>query len=157
MHPSIVVKPLSQHIALTALIEGWLVSEWPNWYGLEGRGNAGQDVSEFAASELRLPIGLIAFEEGRPVGFAALKAESIPSHKHLSPWAASGYVVPEHRGRGIGAALLAGLVAHARGLGFKRVYCGTSTSKSLLTKCGWLVLGQTQHDGKALTVFSAEA
>ena len=61
---------------------------------------------------------------------AALKAESIASHRHLSPWAATGYVLPSHRGHGIGAQRLSWLLllAEAGDLGFSHVYCGTSTS-----------------------------
>lgn len=157
MHSSLVVKPLSQHRALTDLVEAWLLSEWPRWYGPDGSGDVDEDVRAFASSEIRLPIGLIAFEQGRPVGIGALKADSILSHKHLTPWAASGYVIPECRGRGIGAALLSSLVAYAKVLGFARVYCGTSTSESLLKRCRWSVLEVTQHDGKALTIFRSEA
>ena len=157
MHSSLVVKPLSQHRALTDLVEGWLLSEWPRWYGPDGSGDVGEDVRAFASSEIRLPIGLVAFEQGRPVGIGALKAESVSSHRHLTPWAASGYVLPECRGRGIGAGILSSLVAYAKVLGFARVYCGTSTSESLLTRCGWSVLEVTQHDSKALTVFRSEA
>ncbi|MGH8607612.1 MAG: GNAT family N-acetyltransferase [Gammaproteobacteria bacterium] len=51
----------------------------------------------------------MALRHGRVCGIAALKAESIASHRHLSPWAAAGLVKPSERGRGIGAQLLAAL------------------------------------------------
>jgi GNAT superfamily N-acetyltransferase len=157
MHSQVLVKPLARQLELKSLVEGWLAAEWPGWYGPGGRGDVVQDVLAFATSEKQLPVGLVAFEQGRPVGFGALKVESVPSHKYLSPWAAAGYVLPAFRGRGIGAALLSALVAHAKDLGLARVYCGTSTSESLLRRCGWSALVIAQHDGKALTVFCSEA
>lgn len=44
-------------------------------------------------------------------------------------WAAAGFVLPSHRGKGIGASLLRALAAHAKSVGFQVVYCGTSTAQ----------------------------
>lgn len=128
------IQPLPKVRHLIATVSCWLLSEWPNWYGASGPGHLHADLTAFAASELALPIGFVAFDDGIPVGFGALKVESIPSHRHLAPWAAAGFVLPECRGRGIGALLLQALVAHAKTLGHEHVYCGTSTSVSLLRR-----------------------
>ena len=106
MSRSLIVEPLARHPELIPLLAGWFVSEWPTWYGIGCEGNVTQDLQEFAASETSLPIGFVVFSNGTPTGAGALKAESIPSHKHLSPWAAAGFVIPEQRGQGVGAALL---------------------------------------------------
>jgi len=150
---NLLVEPLARHPELVPLLAEWFVSEWPGWYGLGGQGNVTKDLQDFASSESSLPIGFVVFNNGVPVGAAALKAESIPSHKHLSPWAAGGFVVPVQRGQGIGAALLGSMVAHAREIGYPHVYCGTSTAESLLHRCGWSTIEVTQHAGKPLTVF----
>ena len=154
---SVVVEPLANHLDLVTVVARWFVSEWPAWYGIDGPGDVIKDLQAFSASVQTLPVGLVAFENGRPVGAGALKAESIPSHTHLSPWAAAGFVLPVCRGRGIGGALLAGIVVHARSLGHPWVYCGTSTSKSLLERSGWSVVEITQLDNKPLTIFRSAA
>jgi GNAT superfamily N-acetyltransferase len=151
------VKPLAQHPDLIPLLAEWFVSEWPNWYGPDGPGNVGEDLATFAASETALPVGMVVFEGQVPIGAGALKAQSIPSHSHLSPWAAAGYVLPSCRGRGAGAVLLQGMVAKAQALGYKYLYCGTSTAESLLTRSGWLPLDTTSLEGKPLTVFRSAA
>ena len=157
MSGTLIVEPLARHRSLLPVLNGWFVSEWPAWYGAGGQGNIGQDLNAFSASEVSLPVGFVAFSDGTPVGAGALKAESIPTHNHLSPWAAAGFVLPECRGRGIGAALLAALVAHARSLGYNHVFCGTSTAESLLQRSGWSAVEVTQHAGKPLTVFRSAA
>ena len=157
MSGAFTVEPLARHRRLLPLIEGWFVGEWPAWYGPTGPGNAAQDREAFAASEAVLPVGLVALSRGIPIGVGALKAESIPTHTHLAPWAAAGFVVPAYRGQGMGAAILAALVTHARSLGFDRVYCGTSTAGSLLQRCGWSSLEVIQHAGKPLTIFRSTA
>ena len=157
MPSALTVRPLAQHPELLPLLAEWFVSEWPNWYGPGGRGNVKEDLAAFAASEATLPIGMVVFEGQVPIGAGALKAQSIPSHSHLSPWAAAGYVLPSRRGRGVGAVLLQGLVGKAQALGYEYVYCGTSTAESLLTRTGWLPLETITLEGKPLTVFRSAA
>jgi GNAT superfamily N-acetyltransferase len=115
------------------------------------------DLAQFAATEDTLPIGMLLFSGGSPVGAGALKAESISTHRHLRPWATAGYIVPELRRRGVGAVLLRALVEHANGLGFQHAYCATSSAASLLTRLSCQVIEVTQHDGKSLTVFRSAA
>lgn len=134
----------------------WFVQEWPEWYGRGGRGNAEADLHAFAASEATLPIGVVAFDGDAPVGVAALKSASLPTHGHLSPWAAAGFVLPAHRGRGIGATLLEALVQQAPKLGYQRIYCGTATAVPLLRRSGWSELEVTQHEGESLVIFTKE-
>jgi GNAT superfamily N-acetyltransferase len=151
------VRTLSQQPTLKPLISDWLLSEWPAWYGAGGEGNLEDDVHSFAASDQQLPVGLVAFMGESPVGFGSLKQESIKSHPHFFPWAASGYVLPAHRGQGVGAFLLCSLEAHAKSLGYPHVYCGTSTAASLLVRAGWHTVEQVQHAGKPLTIFRSAA
>ena len=138
------------------LLASWFIEEWPEWYGQGGRGNALADLNAFATSQWELPIGFIAFDENSPVGVAALKAESLPTHRHLCPWAAAALVLPSHRGRGIGAELLGVVVRHAATLGYHRVYCGTATAIALLRRSGWSELEVIQHEGESIVIFSKE-
>ncbi|MDE2049031.1 MAG: GNAT family N-acetyltransferase [Betaproteobacteria bacterium] len=98
-------------------------------------------------------MGLLVFEGHQVVGAGALKLQSIPTHTQLRPWAAAGYVLPSHRGRGLGAFLLQGLVVKARSLGFARIYCGTSSANTLLERSGWHLMETTEHEGKSLGIY----
>ena len=157
MSESLVVSPLAQHREYLPLLASWFLQEWPAWYGQADRGNATNDLRTFAASETALPTGLIVFREGQPIGVGALKAESFPTHKHLCPWAAAGFVLPAHRGHGVGAALLQGLAQKAWALGYSHIYCGTTTSASLPRRCGWAELERIEHEGKSLAIFEKAA
>jgi len=157
MPPAATVEPLAKHRTLIPQVAYWFVTEWPTWYGPNGPGNVQADVEALAASEGTLPVGIVAFRDGVSLGIGALKAASIPSHDHLSPWAAAGFVVPAYRGRGIGTILLQALVAKSRELGFACVYCGTSTSESLLVRAGWRPIEAIVHDNKPLTIFRSAA
>jgi len=150
----VTISPLAQYRDFVPLLSSWFVEEWPEWYGPGGRGNAVADLTAFATSESKLPVGFIALENSAPVGVMALKAESLPTHRHLCPWAAAGLVLASHRGRGIGAQLLGLLVQQASALGYPWVYCGTATAVSLLRRSGWAELETIQHEGEAIAIFA---
>lgn len=151
------VEPLSRCPALKPTVCTWLLSEWPTWYGEGGPGDLAGDVEAFARSDESLPVGFVVFKGHEPVGFGTLKPASIPSHGHLSPWAATGFVLPRHRSQGVGAFMLQAMVAHARNMGYPQVYCGTSTAASLLQRAGWHHLEQVTHAGKPLDIFRSGA
>ena len=97
-----------------------------------------------------------AFLDDQPCGIAALKAESIPTHRKLGPWVAAGFVLATHRGKGMGAMLLAEIETAAQRPGYKHVYCGTSTSASLLVRSGWRFRGLSEHNAEQVRKFEKD-
>lgn len=151
----VVLMPLRLQPSAIAVFAEAFRAEWPAWYGPGGPGDADADLDAFANAEGALPVGVMAQgPTGQPVGVAALKAMSIPSHAHLTPWASAGWVSPACRGQGVGALLLGALMEEARRLGHAQVYCATATSASLLARQGWQCIDATVHDGHELQVFS---
>ena len=149
---SLSIEPLAAHLEVLPVLRQWFESEWPSHYGAGGPGDAERDLQAFAQCG-KLPVGVVAFLDGNVCGVAALKSESIPSHRHLSPWAAAGLVQPVHRGRGIGVLLLAALEQEARDLGFDSIHCATATAESLLQRCGWQLIERVGHDGQDLGIY----
>jgi len=151
------IVPLREHSGCIPLFARCFEQEWPAWYGPGGQGNAMADLTAFANPAGDLPVGVVArAADGAWVGVAALKAVSIPEFAHLGPWAAAGYVAPGLRRQGIGAALLAGLLAESRRLGFATVYCATATAGSLLERQGWRLLERTRHDDKPTAIYAID-
>jgi GNAT superfamily N-acetyltransferase len=148
------VVPLREHPEHCAFLAAAFEAEWPTWYGPGGSGNSKSDLLSFANKQGALPVGVVALgPHNQPLGVAALKATSIPSHSHLLPWAAAGYVAPAWRRQGIGALLLTALLREASRLGHNTVYCATSTSESLLARQGWSLMESVLHEGHSLQVF----
>jgi len=153
-NPHATVGPLREHPEHCGFFAAAFATEWPDWYGPGGSGSAHADLHAFASAKGELPVGVIALgPNNRPLGVAALKATSIPSQSHLSPWASAGYVVPAWRRQGIGALLLSALLSEASRLGYKSVYCATGTSESLLLRQGWSLIEAVVHEGNPLQVF----
>ncbi len=153
MPHAVVISPLARHREHLPLLTTWFRGQWPAWYGPGGPGDAELDLAAFASSEAQLPVGLLLLEDGEPAGVGALKIESLPSHRHLTPWAAAGFVLPSHRGRGLGALLLRALVQHAGRLGYETLYCATATAVNLLCRNGWSQTEHIEHEGSRLLIF----
>jgi GNAT superfamily N-acetyltransferase len=151
MKTGIVVEPLALHPWAIETLSTWFEAEWPAYYA-SGGPSAMRDLQSFAKLD-SLAVGVVALMDGKLCGVAALKRESIASHAHLTPWASAGLVHPSMRGQGIGALLLAALEEQARLLGFERIHCGSSTSASLLLRCGWQLQEEILHEGERLGVF----
>lgn len=147
------IRLLAEHPESLPVLREWFEAEWPAYYGVDGPGHALQDLQLYS-NEGSLPVGLVAWRGSQLCGVAALKASSIESHKHLSPWVAAGLVHPALRGQGVGAVLLGALEQQARQLGFARVYCATSTAQSLLERGGWQLLEKLDHEGHALSIYA---
>lgn len=146
------IETLTQHPEALPQLIRWFETEWPEYYGPGGPGDARKDLESFSRCD-RLPIGILAFEDGDLCGIAALKADSIASHRHLSPWAAAGLVKPTKRRQGIGAQLIVALENQARELGYPYIYCGTSTARSLLERCDWEPMEHIVHEGHRLSIY----
>jgi GNAT superfamily N-acetyltransferase len=149
---SVVVSHLAEQQHLLPTLQAWFESEWPAYYCAGGRGNAKRDLLAYA-NRGSVPVGLIAFRQGEPCGFAALKREAFPSHPHLVPWAGAAYVKPSMRRQGVGRCLLVALESEARALGYSRIYCATGTSASLLERCDWQLLEHVQHEGGQVGIY----
>ena len=117
MNGTLSIELLAAHPELLPVLQEWFEAEWPSYYRASSPGDAQRDLQAFT-NHGSLPVGVVAFREGSVCGVAALTAESIASHRHLSPWAGAGLVRPSERGKGIGAQLLAALEQEARTLGF---------------------------------------
>jgi GNAT superfamily N-acetyltransferase len=151
-HRALRVEFLADHEAALPRVAEWFEREWPSYYGPAGPGDAHEDLRDCARRE-GLPVGFVAYCAETACGFAALKAESIASHRHLTPWAAAGLVPPEYRGRGVGTALMQALEGAAGRLGYERVYCATGTADRLLLRRGWQLLEEARAGEEEVRIY----
>ncbi|MDX5592869.1 GNAT family N-acetyltransferase [Pseudovibrio sp. SPO723] len=123
---------------LAALFE----AEWSEWYGAAGNGDAHADL-EACCNGSSLPIGLVALgEQGQVLGTASLKQASLGSEFGHTPWLAAMVVMPAHRGKGIGDALVGAIESAARELGYGALYTTTDKAERLILRRGWVPTGE---------------
>lgn len=129
---------------LIPALTDWFMAEWGPYYGAGGPGDAAADLRGCLNRDT-LPVALVALDaDDTLLGTVALKEESVGSALGVGPWLAAFLVAPQHRGRGVGAALVAAIEGEAARLGFAEIYTSTDTAEGILERRGWLPFGATQ-------------
>jgi predicted N-acetyltransferase YhbS len=150
------VELLADHPQAIPILVEWFEREWAPYYGPGGPGDAHKDLLD-ACRRDELPVALVAISDGQICGTAALKAESVSTHKHLTPWLAALLVAPRFRRRGIGERLIAAIEEKAKQLGFHGLYVGTGegsgTPESSIRKRGWAFVEKKPYFVSEVSIF----
>ncbi len=140
------IETLPERPELLPIVAEWIYTQW--WTEVEGASVA--TLSNLIRSHLipdQIPLTLIASMDGRPVGTVTLLEHDVETEEwpDLTPWLAALYVEPEHRRRGIGAALIKDMIARAASLGVQTLYLSTVDQESYYAKLNWTVLERGEH------------
>lgn len=150
------VDLLADHPEAIPVLKDWFEQEWAPYYGPDGPGNAQKDLKN-SCNHDELPIAMVAISDDRVIGTAALKAESVSTHKHLTPWLAALLVGQEFRRRGVAERLIASVEKKAKQLGFECIYVGTGegsgTPESALRKGGWEFVEKSPSFVSEISIF----
>jgi GNAT superfamily N-acetyltransferase len=146
---------LADHPSAVPLVAKWLIDEW----GYERLGGSVEALSLEIVSKLdprALPIHVLALLDGFPAGVAILKPHEMKDiFPQRTPWVGSLVVAPEHRNRGIGAALVGSIEELALRRGFTQLYLQTERKGGgLYTRLGWQTCDELQHHGRYAHVMS---
>lgn len=123
----------------------WEHQEW----GMGGGTTQEHALTSFSGSRRdTLPLTLLACSANDDLlGMISLWASDCPLRPALSPWAASLYVAPECRGRGIGTYLFGRIQDEARRLGITRLHLMTQHSEAVYSAQGWQVFDRIDGPG----------
>lgn len=91
---------------------------------------------------------LVALENGRLLGGAALARDDLAERPALGPWLACVFVTPQARGRGLAEQLIEGICERARETGVSILYLHTHDKSAYYAKRGWMVLERFEAWGK---------
>ncbi len=92
-----------------------------------------------------LPMTMISTLDDELLATYSLDVSDLPIRPHLTPWLASVYVNPEHRKKGLGAALVKKSLEHAKSLGIDTLYLFTSNRASWYASLGWQLMEETKY------------
>jgi GNAT superfamily N-acetyltransferase len=82
------------------------------------------------------------------LGSASLIAHDMDTRPDLSPWLASVFVAEQHRGKGIGTALVRRVVQEAGMLGVANLYLFTTPDMyGFYARLGWTLIEHTHYRG----------
>jgi GNAT superfamily N-acetyltransferase len=133
--------------AYTTTLAAWTYHEFP--YAFVGE-TLEDWVKQLSAQTERTTF--VALEGDKVVGTATLEKDDLPPRPALSPWLGSVYVLPEFRGRGIGALLVTRVEQEAKVRGFERFYLYTTDRTNFYAKYGWQPLETLVYSGYDITV-----
>ncbi|MFC3325421.1 GNAT family N-acetyltransferase [Mesorhizobium cantuariense] len=120
----------------------------------------GRTVEEDAAGLRKLVIGdgfeaaLVVRDDGLPVGTCLLVRHELEPAHALTPWLAGLVVDTEHRGRGIGTALVRATEAHAASAGVETLYLYTWEARDFYAALGWTEVEMFEQDGATMLLMS---
>lgn len=148
------IELLAEHPHLIPTLAEWHHAEW----GYLHPGSTLEDRVEWLRPEVQrgaIPFAVVAVDgEGRPLGSASIVRHDMDAHLDWTPWLASVYVHPDHRRRGIGAALVRRATAEAAKLGVPDLYLFTPGQARFYERLGWRKVLQEVYRGTEVTIMT---
>jgi GNAT superfamily N-acetyltransferase len=99
---------------------------------------------ELFVSDQRHGVALVAKADGEPCGTCLLVESEIEPNHDVSPWLSGLFVVPEHRLKGAGSALVRAIEDQARQRRFSRLHLYTTETVDFYVRLGWTALDRTK-------------
>jgi GNAT superfamily N-acetyltransferase len=135
----VTVEYLADRREFIPTVARWHHTEW-------GHLRPGETVEDRAVRVERdcghreIPTTFVAAAGHQCLGSASLVVCDMDIRPTLTPWLSGVFVAPEHRRRGVGAALVERVVQEARALGKPRLYLYTPGSGSIWRLTAWNIL-----------------
>lgn len=168
---------IDERAAVADLLAGWHVEQWGELYDPEVW-NLDIARSEFydhgTTHPGSLPITIVALDSevrqrsrSTPDGASGdwgvrgsvslVASDDLAGYDHLGPWLASLYVLPIHRGQGLGSRLVDAVVAQAHELGVTHLYLFTAEHADWYRRWGFEAIGsmRTGPGSHQVTVMGA--
>jgi GNAT superfamily N-acetyltransferase len=143
---------LADHPEAIPTLARWFQEESPDYFA----GWTAEELEQHFQPWLhrdRLPLGLVAFEQGEVVGCIVLREKALDREPAHSPGLGGLHVAERHRGRGIGSALVKAGMDAARALGYEVVYTGTGTAGGILERLGWEPMESLTYHGYPVVLY----
>ena len=139
------IQYLGDHQEVIPVLAAWIYSEWSYLYPEMTL----QDVVSLLRERInkeKLPLTLVAFEAGEPVGTVSLTTFDMEARRDLPHWLTSLYVVKPGRRRGIGSSLVKTAEKKAAELNICKLFLFTTDVILLAqfySELGWIVKEKT--------------
>ena len=146
------IEHIADHPAFIPTLARWHHHQWPHGSTVRSR----VEAMESQRDRRVIPLTGVALTGREVLGSASLLENDMDTHPELTPWLASVYVAPEHRGRGAGSALARWIVKEANRLGFTKLHLFTPDQESLYARLGWRVRGRETYRGEGVVVMERE-
>ena len=139
------IQYLGDHQEGIPILAAWIYNEWSYLYP----GATLQDFENLLRERInkeKLPLTLVAFEAGEPIGTVSLRTFDMETRGDLPHWLTSLYVIKPWRRRGIGSRLLAAAEKKAAELAIGKLFLFATDAAlpgPFYSKLGWSVKEKT--------------
>jgi len=152
MDEHVVIRPFEERPEVAAQLAEWFTAEWPEYH----RGKTLGDVSSmFRFRDIQQTF--VAEIDGVLVGTAAVRNSWNDAPDIATPWIGGLFVHPDHRGHGVGMALVDAACDHAFAAGHEAVHVAIRDRVESYRGRGWKVVGTMMTGDEAVTVLRRDA
>lgn len=132
------IVKLEDHPQALDIVAGWIDREWGRFSGRSLQETRQRFAREPAGEGL--PTSYVALDGTAVVGVATLREhDSVRWDEQATPWVCNVYVPPEARGKSVAKQLCLALEAHARQLGYTKIFLATlMAADSLYHRMGYV-------------------
>ena len=145
------IELLGHHLDLVPKVARW---HWDEW-GADYNDSSLEEWTRQLAAKTHTdgpPCAWVAFADDEPVGSVVLELDGVEPRPVLKPDLAGLYVLPEHRTRGIGSALVRACEAGARKFGVFDLYLYTEGAETLYARLGWETFERSHFLGQPVAI-----
>ncbi len=152
------IQYLGDHQELIPVLAAWIYDEWSYLYP--------EMTLQYAVSLLRerinkekLPLTLVAFEAGKPVGTVSLTSFDMETRKDVPHWLTSLYVAKQWRRRMIGSSLAKTAEKKAAELKICKLFLFTTDinlPELFYSKLGWIVKEKTIYHSHPVIIMEKD-
>jgi len=138
------IEYLADHPGALPTLAQWQHAEW-------GHTNPTDTVEarkahlEAACHRDRIPLAVVALDNGEVLGSASLVSQDMETRVELTPWLASVFVGEQYRRKGIGAELVRRIMSEAGKLEVPLLYLYTVHSEKFYAALGWRLLEYARY------------
>lgn len=149
------IVPLAEAAESIPFLARWQHAEWA---GLNPGDTEAKRAERFyrQIESADLPQTWVVREGGDVLGSASLVRCDMDTHPEWEPWLASVFVAPEHRGKGVGRALVRRVEEEAAAREFERLYLFTTGQSLFYEKMHWDRVVEERYRGETVTVMRRE-
>ena len=147
------IEYLADHPEFLSILAEWQHAEWGHLRPgdtLEARTNRLRAEGERG----RIPLTVVAHENGQVLGSASLIPHDMDTRLELSPWLAGVFVGTDYRRKGIGAQLGRRIMTEAASLKVPVLYLYTVHSENFYARLGWSLQEHTGYRDQNVAIMT---
>ena len=147
------IEYLADHPEALPILARWLHEEWGHLRPGDSIEARQARLRNFSNRD-RIPLTVVALDDGELLGSASLVAHDMETRMELTPWLAGVFVAKRYRRKGIGGELVRRIMAEAGKLNVPLLYLYTVHSEKFYAGLGWTFQERTAYREQQVVIMT---